>query len=468
MLSILDPVLDRHPLSKGRTLMSALAALLLVVPLAALHPYQRAAAARPTKDARAAHQADSANTLERALNPLVATFNSKAAQLATATAVLGAKLNGQSPNCDTIRFGSRSSTSTHIHSDDNGGGSSIIDYTKYNGEKCSSATIIGRLTYTETEDDVASMLFGAHAMFRERFASGDDRELTVSRADNGGIVHSYRRNGSSAPYDDEARRWFGGFLPTVLMEAGINVGPRVALWRAQGGADFVLSRIGTMSSSGSKRSHYEALIEAERLSNGDLDRIVRHAGRNLSSSGDLRSVLLKAAPTRGGGIRSGSALEDAIVNMASSGDKTAVLEAYGQTTDKEMLMSVMRVARTIQSSGDKARLLQELAQRYLSGNDRDLYSAYYQTALTIPSSGDLRNTLEMAIPYAAQSAEQTLLLIDATKSIASSGDRSNVLISLVQTGAVKTKEARDAFFAVTASVPSDGDRSRVLQAAVRP
>src|SRR4051812_2577173 len=42
MLSILDPVLDRHPLSKGRTLMSAFAALFLVIPLAALHPYERA------------------------------------------------------------------------------------------------------------------------------------------------------------------------------------------------------------------------------------------------------------------------------------------------------------------------------------------------------------------------------------------------------------------------------------------
>ena len=42
MLSILDPVLDRHPLDQGRTLMSAFATLLLVVPLAALQPIRSA------------------------------------------------------------------------------------------------------------------------------------------------------------------------------------------------------------------------------------------------------------------------------------------------------------------------------------------------------------------------------------------------------------------------------------------
>ena len=52
MLSILDPVLDRHPLDRGRTLMSALAALLLVVPLAALQPYPAGAAVVGRRDPR--------------------------------------------------------------------------------------------------------------------------------------------------------------------------------------------------------------------------------------------------------------------------------------------------------------------------------------------------------------------------------------------------------------------------------
>src|SRR6185295_20000546 len=56
MLSILDPVLDRHPLNRGRTFMSAIATLLLVVPLAALQPIRPA----PQSTATASHS-DSAS-----------------------------------------------------------------------------------------------------------------------------------------------------------------------------------------------------------------------------------------------------------------------------------------------------------------------------------------------------------------------------------------------------------------------
>jgi hypothetical protein len=369
-------------------------------------------------------------------------------------------------SCEFMRSGSRTSShGTHIDSDDNGS-SSLISFSHSDGNKCTSATIIGRLRYSEAEDDVIDMPFGGHATFSER-TSGDERELTISRGPDGAILHTYRRNGASAAYDDDARRWLAGFLPAILMDAGINVGPRVARWRAQGGVDNVLTHIATMNSSGAKRSHYEALMAAERLSNTDLDKVVRHAGRNLQSSGDLRAVLEKAAPTQRGGLRSGSALEEAMTHMASSGDKTAVLQLYGQTNDRDMLLSVMRVARSIQSSGDKSGLLEQLAQRYLGHNDRELSTAFFQTAVTVQSSGDLRNVLEMATPHAAKSADETLLLIDAARGVASSGDRAEVLITLVQSGAVQGTRVRDAFFDVAGSVPSSGDRTRVLEAAGR-
>lgn len=368
--------------------------------------------------------------------------------------------------CDGMRSGSRLSVrGTHIDADDDAT-SSHLSFTQSDGIHCSTATIVGRLKYSDAEDDVVDMPFGGHAVFRERSAD-DDRELTISRGQSGELLHLYRRNGATADYDTDARHWLARFLPGVLMEAGINVAPRVARWRAQGGVDNVLSHIGTMSSSGAKRSHYEQLMNGERLSNTDLDKVVRHAGRNLQSSGDLRAVLERAAPSQSGGIRSASALEDAAMHVASSGDKTSVLQRYGQTSDKEMLLAVLRVARTIQSSGDKSNLLEQLASHYLGGNDRDLSSAFFTTAKTVQSSGDLRNVLDAAMPYVGRSADQALMVIDASRSIASSGDRSAVLIGLVNAGALTTSKVRDAFMEAATSVQSSGDRSRVLEAAAR-
>ncbi len=366
--------------------------------------------------------------------------------------------------CDFTRRSHSSTSGTHIDSDDDSR-TPVIAYTRSDNSSCRTATIVGRLKFSENEDDIVEIPFGGYAAFRER-TSSDDREITFSPGADGAITRAYRRNGRSETFDADARRWLAIVMPAVLMEASINVVPRVARWRAHGGTDNVLSRIATIASSGAKRAHYEALMASGQLTDAELDRLVRHAGRNISSSGDLRGLLIRAAPLQGAN-RSGSALEDAAASIASSGDKTAVLAVYGRTTNREMLLSVMRVARTIQSSGDKAGLLEQLASHYLKVNDPELQSLFFETAETIPSSGDLSGVLKQAVPFAATSPDQALLLLHTSRRIASSGDRSSVLIALVASGAVKTAVVRRAFFEVAETIPSSGDRSRVLEAAAR-
>src|SRR3954470_4510705 len=56
------------------------------------------------------------------------------------------------------------SISVHSDSDDE---TSVLTYARSAGDLCESATIIGRLTYTEDEDDVASIPFGGSALLRE-------------------------------------------------------------------------------------------------------------------------------------------------------------------------------------------------------------------------------------------------------------------------------------------------------------
>jgi hypothetical protein len=230
----------------------------------------------------------------------------------------------------------------------------------------------------------------------------------------------------------------------------------------------VLRHIVELRSSGAKRAHYEALIDGGRLSGQELDRVVRSASESMrSSSGDLRAVLTRAAPKVQLSKQSMTAIESALTSMGSSGDKTAVLQLYGQADDRDVLLSVMRAAETIESSGDRARLLQVLAPRYLTRNDKALETAYFDAIAGISSSGDMRKTLMDAVPHASKSPEVTRRIIQGARAITSSGDRSELLISLANSGAVNTKPLRDAFFAEAAEVSSDSDRSRVLQAALR-
>jgi hypothetical protein len=368
-------------------------------------------------------------------------------------------------NCDQLAVPGTTINAIHSNEDDDGSSNFRYFSLRENGD-CVEATLVGKVNFTDAEDDIASMPVTSHAVFRER-AHGDDHELVVRWAEDGTLAHILRVNGRPAPYDAAARRWLAGFLPGILREGAINVTPRVNGLRAHGGVDAVLGMIGTIHSSGAKRSHYEALLDGDRLSQEDLDKVVRHAGRNLSSSGDLRSVLTKAGPGVRNGTRTSGAFEEAVGAVASSGDKRAVLQVYGQSTDRAMLLSVMRMAETVASSGDRSSLLTVLAPNYLSRNDDALREAFFTTLATVPSSGDMRNVLTGSVlGYAAGNEKVAYDVATGAANVPSSGDRAGVLLSLASVGALRSTRVRDAYLRAAQGLAS-GDAVRVLQAAAR-
>jgi hypothetical protein len=251
-------------------------------------------------------------------------------------------------------------------------------------DRCESATIIGRLTYTENEDDVTSIPFGGSALLWERTASGD-RAISLTRGADGQIVRSFQVNGRTAPFDGEAQRWLSAFLPRVLMMSGINVGPRVARWKAKGGVDNVLRNIEQIESSGAMRAHYEELIAHSRLTDDETDRTIRSLSDHMRmSSGDLRTDLLRLTPSASLSSKTISSLERAMTSIPSSGDKATVLQHFGFVGSQELLAAVIRAAETIPSSGDKRRVLQSLAAPSMNA-DAEVRRSWFAAARSIPS-----------------------------------------------------------------------------------
>ena len=203
------------------------------------------------------------------------------------------------------------------------------------------------------------------------------------------------------------------------------------------------------------------------MTSAEADRLVRQAARDVASSGDLRAVLIAAAPLVRDQSRSASALEQAAAAVPSSGDRTAVLKAFGETRNHAMLLSVMQMAATIPSSGDKARLLLMLAPRYFDGGDAELWDAFFHTLGTVPSSGDMRGVLTRAVMgYAGASQPVALDIITASNAVASSGDRAAVLLGVANSGALRDTKVRDAYLDAAQHLAA-GDASRVLTAAAR-
>ena len=90
-----------------------------------------------------------------------------------------------------------------------------------------------------------------------------------------------------------------------------------------------------------------------------------------------------------------------------------------------------------------------------------------KTVVTIPSSGDLASVLDDVIPFALKSNDVVLAIIAADRTVASSTDRSAVLITLAERGAIRTPAARDAYLRAAQELPSSTDMRNALEALTR-
>ena len=438
MLAILNPTIDRNPLHRIGTFMTAAFVALLALPLAAIHPF----------DARIAKAELPAPA------PAVVTTEAPAASDV-------ANVSGAADGCDAADMRLRpGTTSNSIHADDE---EKILTYRSITAGRCVHASLIGDVTFADDERSIVRLGAGAHAFFRERTV-GSDRSVEVRRGSGGEPIYEARLDGREVPFDGAMRAWLGGFLPEVLREGAINVPARVARLRARGGTPAVLSEIERIRSSGAKRAHYQELVKTPSLPARDVSAAVRSAGREITSSGDLRSVL-QSVPRQsreGADLRGG--LAEAIREISSSGDKTAVLTSYGETDDPAMLLMVLTEARGIESSGDKARLLAKLAPRAVGHSSREVSSAFFATAATIESSGDLARTLSVAMSSGRSSEDVSHAIIRASREIPSAGDKSRVLQELALKGLVNTPRLRTEFVAAARTISSDGDFRRTMDA----
>jgi len=497
MLAILDPRLDRKQLNRKGALMTALMVALLTIPLAALRPFQpRDLPASAAAVARVPDASPVTNTPQSATGTTV-----KAASPVTSAS------SGRSCDSYVARdhgfmvelVGTRNQgTSTHISTSD--GAPSILNFVATSPGRCAEASVLGPIRFSADEREVTSLAPGGFARFRELTASFD-RGVSITADVRGTMTYAASLNGQPAPFDQSAKAWLAQFLPVVVRESGINTKERVARIRSQSGVPGVLREIDAIRSPSAKRSHYQELLKTGSLASGDAERVLRQAGNDLKSSGDLSSVVQQVPRSTLSTASSRQAVADALSRIVSSGDRARTITVMAPTADKELLLVLMDAAADLPSSGDKSNFLRSTADQYLRG-DESLRRAFFRTARTIASAGDLRNVLVSAIPYThaspsiamdiigatefissngdisdvlisliaqraitAQSQAATIALLRRTMEMSSSGDRANVLITLATGDVLSTPAVRDAFTKAALDISSAGDRERVLSAA---
>jgi len=471
MLAILDPRLDRHTLPRRGTVMTAVIVALLTFPLAALRPFQQpvTSSTAPKDEFPQSFKV----TISDAKTPAIAGSQSTPASSATGSAAptsmfgtaTAATLGTQARwSCEKYPMGTElHGTSTHV-SAHKGDGVDRWDLLFSESGHCTEAAVIGQIAFSPDERRIAQLAPGGFARFRER-TSSFDRAVSVTAVGDGSLRYTSLVNGQAVPFDGAMQAWLEQLLPSILREIPLNVPERIARFRAQGGVPAVLQEIGRIRSSSAKRAHYEELIKnGPAVSEGDMERILNQFSRDITSSGDL-SGLLQMLPRKALQSPAGKrGVVDALSRISSSGDKASTLQVLAPTADAELLVLLAQAAEALPSSGDKATFLMTTAAQYLTPNNQALRDAFFRTAATLQSSGDLANVLMTAMPYAHGAPSIAPQIVQASKALTSSGDAANVLMSIVSQRVLKPGDTRSTIAAIerTTTMGSSGDRANVL------
>jgi beta-lactamase regulating signal transducer with metallopeptidase domain len=459
MLSILNPRIRRHGLTRKGIVMGLISTLIVAAPLAAFSPFSQ------LQSPEIATLPDSVSMIEpdRQRTPRI---DSQYVAALPESTTQRTESSGSSTRatCDRARIDEGMSTSTHITDSGKNPNALNVRFVQVKPGRCVEASVNGLVTFTEDDRKIEGMSRGARVRFRE-VTAGSDRDLIIT-SNGDQLRRDYQVNGRTADFNDDP--WLASMILTLMRESAYNAPERVRRLDAQGGTARVLGEIDAIQSTGAKRNYYSAFLELGRpLSDSTLTSILTRMRREFqSSSGDLRSVLEKIPVRSVRTTQARTAFGDAMVTIESDGDKANLLMELVPTADRELLLEIMDVAITIGSNGDKSNVLRVGAATYLNPQDQRLQDAFFKVAATIGSDGDLANVLITATPFGHANSGVTEAVIRTAKGIGSDGDKANVLTYIATQRLLTTTRVKDAFTEAARTIGSDGDRARVLRAAM--
>ncbi len=316
----------------------------------------------------------------------------------------------------------------------------------------------GRVEFTEDESDVKSIPANGWFSYEESHAFSSRKYQAMADA-SGAIKRQYLIDGREHPFDDGARAWLRASLPDLLRESAIDAPERVRRLMKKGGANAVLDEIAKIHSSGARRVYIQELVPIGNLNAEQFQTILRDT-RAIPSDGDKSSLLVFLSRyTLKDNLRDYAF--DAASTINSSGDRRRVLMSFlQQDPSRATLTGAAKSAEQMPADGDKSAVLIEIAHHYRAGTD-DTRRAFFRAAQTVNSSGDRARVLVAVIGDAAGDRDTLVDALHATAGIPADGDKARVLVQA--TSYWKDDDAmRRAFFAAANTVNSSGDRSRLL------
>jgi beta-lactamase regulating signal transducer with metallopeptidase domain len=445
MLAILDKRHDRSTLGRRSAVAAGIALAVLSLPLAALKPFETAAAA--------------------VVNPRVFIGSSAPASKPTSSRL-------SEVACDSVmkipvtESNSTRWTHNHVLEDDNSHRNVVIEYLSYRPGRCVQAIIDGDATIER--DRLISLPAGSHAYFRE-VSDTENRMLRIEPGPDGRFAYSASVQGGVSKYDEEMEAWLDRTMSVAMRETAVDTRGRVSSWMTRGGIDRALREIRRINSIASRRMHYEALIATGPGMEG-LQAIRAEAVETLPGrQSDLREVLQKLESLGITAPRMNRSDVNRILRESeTSGDSARALTQVGVSDDPTMILMALQGAKEISSDEDRRVLLTTIAPKALGKKDATLRKAFFDASAEFTSDSDLRVLYTTILNYGQADPEVTLaILAGVKKQMTSDEDKRVTLTGVISQKLLKTDKIRQAFMEAARSIESDSDFTALMQSALR-
>ena len=450
MLAILDKRQDRATLGRRHAVLATVALVLLVLPLAALRPFESTpGAAAPAIIVSSLTPADTKSRTRSSKHVPISEIS--------CDSVMSIPVD---PSKTEVQW-------THLHVlEDNNDRLAVLEFLSYTPSRCAQAIVKGPATFEG--DQLVSLAKGSSAYVRE-ISGAENRLLRIQPAGTGELAYTASVNGKAAQFDDATKRWVGRLFPEALKETAVDAPERVARWVRRGGVDRVLLEIRRINNASAKRDHYLALIDGTPLSEQEIAAVRDHASRHMPrTSSDRKAVLAKLAARSGPERISPTSLERDLRESSSTGDSVTVLKQAATSNDRAMILMALQGAEDLSSDEDRRVLLQTIAPQALGKRDAALRRSFFDATAEMTSDTDLRVTLTSILQYAQTDPEITLAIFKAVaKQMTSDEDKRVTLTGAISQKLLKTSAIREAFMIAARSIESDSDFRVVMQAALR-
>lgn len=316
----------------------------------------------------------------------------------------------------------------------------------------------GEIELDEEHGRVAAMSPDAYLEIRERRLT-TRRRLEV-RPDADGRPAYLLRVGSRRRSEREAKEFLAANMDEILTSTTIGAVARARRLASEGGAERVLGEIARLESNSLRRVYLEEAARANDLDPELAARIVRTAGREITSSSQLRRTLVALAESLPSDWELTGELLGSAEAIGSSSELagTVVEIVRARSVAPEDIAVLGDAVSSISSSAEKASAIHRLLEIEPSA---DMVEAMLAAAATIDSSSEKRRALAELVAVPELPADLYLSALGAAEEIASSAEKATFLVGCA-TVLPPRADLEDRYVEVASSIPSSTEQARAL------